>query len=226
MTRTPPVIALLLALGAATFEPPPAAAWTEFLSMDVLPENSGWIPIFDGGGSSVVSGGILTLAASSYREYRAPASWINTVSIATGYTIEFRMRLVTSHPDCQGIGVWFFDNTWLTTLYVNPDHIWISYPFFGGNPPRAPVNGYDWHTYTIMVQGTHHRVFIDGAPALDYVHPGEGSGTRVLNFGDMAGSCTSSQSDWDYFAYDTAPQPVAAAPTTWGRLKTLYRAER
>ena len=43
-------------------------------------------------------------------------------------------------------------------------------------------------------------------------------------FGDM-GSCGYSQSEWDYVAYESAPV-VAVAPTTWGKLKTLYRAQR
>jgi hypothetical protein len=65
-------LALLLALGVAMLCPAPARAWTEFLSMDALPENSGWTPIFYAGSSVVVNGGILTLTASSFREYTAP----------------------------------------------------------------------------------------------------------------------------------------------------------
>src|SRR5262245_45012312 len=40
---------VLLALAVAMFGPTPARAWTEFLSMEALPENSGWTPIFDAG---------------------------------------------------------------------------------------------------------------------------------------------------------------------------------
>ena len=65
---------------------------------------------------------------------------------------------------------------------------------------------------------------VDGALTLDYPHPGTGEASQVLMFSDM-GSCGYSQSEWDYVAYETAPV-VAVAPTTWGKLKTLYRAQR
>ena len=66
--------------------------------MDALPEQTGWRLIPDGyaGSSSVVSGGILTLTAERFREYVAPASWLNTVDAAAGYVIEFRMRILAS----------------------------------------------------------------------------------------------------------------------------------
>lgn len=58
---------LLLSVGVCASLPRSARAWTELLSMDVLPEQAGWTLIDDGNpfSSSVVSGGILALNASS-----------------------------------------------------------------------------------------------------------------------------------------------------------------
>ena len=217
-------LGLLLALGVAMSCPAPARAWTEFLSMDVLPENAGWTPVFDAGSSVVVNGGILTLTASSFREYAAPASWLATVDASVGYMIEFRMRILAGGNCYAGrqIGIWYHDNTNVTILGIDADRIYVHYPTHG--QPFAMMDATLWHTYRIVVQGAHHQVFVDGALVLDYPHPGTGMASRVLMFGDF-GECGYSQTEWDYVAYDTQAV-VPVAQTTWGRLKTLYRGER
>lgn len=223
--RWPRVAALLLALGAAVLEPAPAGAWTELLEMNVVPEQSGWSPVFDGsaGSMSVVKGGILTLTSKSYREYRAPGSWLDTVDPAAGYVIEFRMRILIDIQCVEGdeIGVWYHDQTNVTVLSIGAGRIGVRYP----TNLYASVDAKAWRTYTIVVQGSHHRVFVDGVLTLDYLHPGTGAGAKALLFGDL-GPCGYTQSEWDYVAYDTAPRLVSTAPTTWGRLKALYRSER
>lgn len=216
--------ALLLALASLAIAAAPAHAWTELLTMDVPPENVGWWPLVDGGGTSVLNGGILTLTATSYREYWAPGSWISTVNIATGYTIEFRMRIVSEsqcYPDRE-VGLWYYDNTYLTIVSIDPDRIYVHYPTSG--QPSAALDATLWHTYRIVVLGTHHLIYVDGALAIDFQHPGTGDGSHIFSFGDL-GACGYSQSQWDYVGYDT-DAVVPAARTTWGRLKTLYRGER
>lgn len=220
------VVALVLASGTALLEPVPASAWTEYLSMDALPEASGWSTTFDGspGSSSVVNGGILTLTAASYREYLAPPSWVSTVQAAVGYKIEFRMRVLTRRAGCTGnpgIGVWYADNTNITIISIDPEGIYVHYP----HGPNAGLGATQWHTYTILVLDSHHQIYVDGTLTLDYQHPATGDASHILMFGDLGG-CGYSQSEWDYVAYDTAPGPVSAAPTTWGKLKALYRGAR
>ncbi len=217
---------LLLSVGVCASLPRSARAWTELLSMDVLPEQAGWTLIDDGNpfSSSVVSGGILALNALQYREYRAPASWLATANAAAGYVIEFRMRIDTGSscwPDRE-IGIWYYDNTNITILGIDPDRIYVHYPTDG--QPWAALNARVWHTYRIVVLGSSHRVFVDGALLLDYNHPGTGDGSHVLQFGDLGGSCGYSLTEWDYFAYNT-DMVVATEPVSWGRIKTLYRGE-
>ena len=113
--KWPSAVALVLALGPGVLAPMPARAWTEYLAMDALPEDSGWTPIVDDYpvSSSTVSDGILTLACHQFREYKAPASWLGTVDAAAGYRIEFRMRILISDR-CYAqreIGVWYHDRT-------------------------------------------------------------------------------------------------------------------
>lgn len=217
---------LLLALGVAMSCPTQARAWTEFLSMDVLPENAGWMAIFDGspGSSPSVSGGVPNLAAEFYREYQAPANWLSTVNAATGYTIEFRLRVLTAgtrYPFYE-IGVWYHDHANLTILAIDPGRIYISVP--GNGQPSATLDATAWRTYRIVVMGNHHQIFVDGVLTIDYQHPGIAEGTEALVFGDL-GYPPLSQSEWDYFAYETGAV-VPVVPTTWGRLKTLYRSAR
>lgn len=214
------LLPVVIALLSSAFVP--AHAWTEFLSMDVLPQNVGWT-LFSDGGSSVLNGGIMAISTPGYREYRAPASWINTVSTTTGYTIEFRMRIVTqSHHPGQNVGLWYHDNTYLTVISFDLDAIYVSYPTT--DAISAGLDATLWHTYRIVVLGPHHQIYVDGALTLDFQHPGTGDGSNVFDFGDLGGA-SSSHSQWDYIAYDTQAV-VPVAPTTWGRLKTLYRGER
>lgn len=215
----------LISISLLAIMPVPARAWTEFLSMDVVPESAGWTLFADDqpGSSSVVNGGILTLTTPWYREYRAPASWLNTVSNVTGYTIEFRMRIVSA-GHCyydDNIGVWYYDNSNITVVCFDPDLIYVHYPTPG--QPSAPLDVTQWHTYRIVVVGTRHQIFVDDNLTLDYQHPGTGLGTPGLYFGDLGVTrCGPTQTEWDYLAYDThAVVPVAT--TSWGKIKALYR---
>lgn len=215
-------LGLLLVFGVAMTCPAPARAWTEFLSMDVLPDSAGWATISDGG-SSVVNGGILTITSPSFREYYAPATWINTVSIVTGYTIEFRMRIVSAghcYP-YMNVGVVYHDNSYLSMVGCDPDRVYMAYPDYPQTFAALDVT--QWHTYRIVVLGTHHQVFVDGDLTIDFQHPGTGGGARILTFGDVnVNPNCPSVTEWDYFAYET-DAVVPVAQTTWGRLKRLYR---
>ena len=214
----------LLAFGLVLSCSDPAQAWTEFLSMDVLPESVGWTLICPdqtfqpGPGSSALSGGLLTLTSTWFREYRAPASWINTVNAAAGYTIEFRMRIVSGpsrYPDWR-VGVWYEDRAAQTVISIDSSRVYAASP----PGPYASLDGTAWHTYRIVVLGNWHRVYVDESLAIEFQHPGASSGA-YLQFGDLGGPGTTI-SEWDYFAYETqSPVPVAA--TSWGRIKSLYR---
>ena len=216
-------LGLLLALGVAISCPAPARAWAEFLSMDVLPQYVGWTLANDIAYPPVVNGGVLTLSAGGFCYYMAPASWINTVNAATGYTIEFRMRAIMQsyRPGIFNEGIWYHDNTNLTMLSLDSDSIYISYPYIG---PVAHLDATLWHTYRIVVLGSHHQIYVDDVLTLDFVHSGVGGGSMILGFGDFSTN-SSSLAEWDYVAYETQAV-VPVAQTTWGRLKTLYRGER
>lgn len=100
----------------------------------------------------MVSGGVLTLTAEGYREYEAPASWINTVNAATGYTIEFRLRIAPESDRPSELGIWYNDNTYLTVINIDHDHIYMRYPINGAFP--AGLDATLWHTYRIVVMGS------------------------------------------------------------------------
>lgn len=212
-------LGLLLALGVAISCPAPARAWTEFLSMDVLPEDMGWTINSASEGSSTLFGGVLTINSPSYRDYVAPADWANTVDTAMGYTIEFRMHVGLTTP-CfgQNVGVGYGDKINSTILAIDPDRIWVY-----GLGVQAPLDATQWHAYRIVVLGSHHRLYVDGQLTLDFTYSGDGSTGAWLEWGDIG--CGWSSSQWDYVAYETQAV-VPVAQTTWGRLKTLYRGER
>jgi len=214
---------LLIAVGLSCMWPAPARAWIEFLSMDVLPQNVGWTLAMDVAYPPVVNGGILTLSAGGFCFYMAPASWINTVNAATGYTIEFRMRVIMQsyRPGQFNEGIWYHDNTNLTMLALDSDSIYISYPPGGA---VAHLDATQWHTYRIVVLGSHHQIYVDDVLTIDFGHSGVGGGSMIFGFGDFS-SNSASLAEWDYVAYETQAV-VPVAQTSWGHLKTLYRAER
>jgi hypothetical protein len=222
-----PQILLPALLMVSVLAASPANAWTEFLAMDGNPELYGWRLVGDGGvtSSTTTLNGIMTLNAERYREFWAPPTWITTVNLASGYIIEFRMRILQMTP-CYPhaeVGFWYHDRTHLTKISVDPDRVYIAYPTVYG--PEYALDARAWHTYTIVVYGTHHRLYVDGSLAIDYDHPPWGDGTEIFSFGDLGGDCPSSRTEWDYVAYDTAPV-VPTVSGTWGKLKTLYRGVR
>lgn len=199
----------------------PASAWTELLTMDAHPRNSGWT-----GGAGSVNGGILHLIANDFTYFGAPDSWTSMVSPATGFRVEFCMRIVNA-PNCYpltDVGVRIHDNVHLTIITINKNRLYISNPQYSA-PYDVSLDATQFHVYTIEGIGTSRRVFVDGELVLDYDHGNNAIGAPGFGFGDLGShaNCGASETEWDYVAYDVAPV-VPVAPTTWGKLKTLYRA--
>lgn len=207
-----------LVLAPLALFPAHSLADSQFLSMDSLPSEEGWWEAADGGGSSSVSGGFLTIDSPSYREWNAPSRWIDTVDNAIGWEIEFRVRLTASVPG-GALTIWIHDREHLLELCLERDQVYICYPTIETYPMDT---GDAQHTYRIVGQGTHADIFIDGALVFPYDFTTPTGGTEALIFGDMAGGYMT-LSEWDYFSWSTDGLPVPANGATWGRIRALFR---
>lgn len=223
--RAYPLIAGLAALVVATS----ALAWTGELTMDALPESEGWTLYDEGTGSSTVDGGILNLRCDYFRFYRAPvALWDETVRNATGWTIEFRMRIIDK-GSCYylaDVGLWIQDDVRLRIVSIDPDRFYVAYPRTGIDPPYVPLDATQWHDYRLVSLGDMMWVFIDGVLELTFQDPEVGVGSDGLYFGDLGSDifagCEYSNTEWDYVRFETAV-PVASRSSSWGQIRSLFR---
>ncbi len=212
------LLRLAFVLPALALSPVLAPADSQYLTMDALPSEEGWQEIADGGGSSTVSNGILTIDSPSDRSWWAPDAWLQSVDSSVGWHVEFRTRLVAAENG-GSLGVWIHDLDHLLVFYLEKNQVYIGYP----TVELFPMDTTDaHHTYSISGQGNHVDILIDGALVFAYDYGFQGDGTEALIFGDMAGGYWT-LSDWDYFYWSTDGLPVPAENTTWGRIKSLYR---
>jgi hypothetical protein len=76
--------------------------------------------------------------------------------------------------------LWIHDNTYLTNIGIDVDRIYISFPY-SDNAQYYSLDATVFHTYTIVGEGQHRRLSVDGVLVLDYEQPlGVGEGTKGL----------------------------------------------
>lgn len=180
------------------------------LNMNLLPnfEDPNW-SLINSGGTSWVSGGILTIDSPSYYEFNLlnpNGNWHQTVDNANGWVVETKMRVDPTTQNYPGtsrgaVQVWIHDHTYLTIVGFNKDKIYIAYPDY---VPYYMDTTNTFHVYRIEAKGLMFKVYVDGSLAIDYHRSWTGGGSNILMFGDGV-SGWYSRSYWDYFMYDTDP---------------------
>lgn len=205
---------LLSFCAAATLAIAPTAhagALSYVLPMDTDPVAESWT-LATAGGSHSVSGGILTIDTSSFREFFAPAAlWTDTVSNALGWHVGARLRLTTPGESMDSrVELWMMDDVNFSRLEVYQDRVELRSGFITQTYFMDTVT--DFHAYEVVAQGTNTKLFIDNVEQLsiDWVTPA--GATFGLIFGDGAGSYAST-SEWDYVTvrHNGVPAPGAAA---------------
>jgi hypothetical protein len=200
------MVVLLLAGGAS--------AAPQVLDFDKYP--SGNWEIWKSGGSSSVSGGILTINSTSYNEFGLSHpfdEWHQKVNNSKGWIIETRLKVdASSKPACSGGGgvlIWIHDHKNLIQIGFSTDEICISYP----NSFIFPMDTTDnFHVYRIESKLNQIKVYVDNVLRLDRTLSNTGGGTDTLMFGDGGGS-GNSLSYWDYFLYDVNLANITSLPT-------------
>ena len=162
------------------------------------------------GGTSYVSGGILTInAPADYHQFilsHPNDEWHQNVSNSRGWVIETGLLVDSSTQDtgCAGRGpvqILAHDHTNLVVIGFSTDEICIAYPDIVSFPMNT-TNGF--HVYRIESQFKQVRVYVDDILRIDHTLNLSGGGSDILMFGDGTAN-TKSLSYWDYFWYDVFP---------------------
>ena len=192
---------------------PPASAVV--LDFDTYPERD-W-ELVSSGGSSTVSGGILTINApnGTYHEFSLPhpdGLWHQEVSNSRGWVIETRMRVdpVTTAPCDYGLKIWANDHTNPIEVGFSAEDVCLIYP----DMVRYPMDTTDgFHVYRIESRLDNVKVYVDGDLVIEHTRTWQGGGGDILMFGDgSVAADNSTLSYWDYFWYDVTPDVTAADP--------------
>ncbi len=170
----------------------------------------GW-ELNSSGGSQTFAGGALTVQSTGYLEWMltpdSGAPWF-TASDTSGWWVEARVELeaIAGCSAQTGPGMWIHDGTNLVQFHLSASTAGITYPEL--HEVEMTTTG-AYHVYRVQSLGQRHlQLVIDGELVADLPHSALGAGTLALNFGDLGG-CQTTQTRWDYFAYDTvAPEPL------------------
>lgn len=184
------------------------------LSSDAPLAADGW-NLWNESGTQEFAYGYMQVHAIHFDEWlldpSSNAPWFSATD-EQGWAIETRVKILSAsgcalYLGAIGPGVWIHDGTTLVQLEFHPDHAGIKYP---SEHLVAMDTTNDFHVYRLQNLGKKHMQFwVDGKLALDVPQlDGSGDGTIQLDFGDLGG-CSTSESVWDYFEYQTS---AASAP--------------
>ena len=205
---------------------PPASAVV--LDFDTYPGGD-W-ELASSGGSSYVSGGILTIDSPTFTNPYTPSGeprlsfinafslrhpdgvWHQEVSNSRGWAVEARLRVAPSSNESCGndLLIWMYDHDRLVKVGFGTNEVC----FISPDIVRYPMDTTDgFHVYRVEVQLDNAKVYVDGDLVIDHILSQTGVGSSdVLMFGDGAGGDAMSLSYWDYFWYDVAPDMTPDEP--------------
>jgi hypothetical protein len=167
--------------------------------------------LISSGGTSYVSGGILTIdAPADYHEFMLLSpydEWHEYVDNSRGWVIEAKLKIdSTTAPQCGGgrgaVQIWANDYDILLIIGFSTDEICIAYPDL---VKYAMDTTNDFHVYRIEAQFDNVKIYVDDNLRIEHTLTWPGGGSQILTFGDGVGG-TKSLSYWDYFWYDVFSQ--------------------
>lgn len=232
--RRPLLFALLASCLAAPVSAQPYH-WRWEAASGLLPNQTCpfWTLIDNSAANAVLSGGVLTLATTSFStnnlgyEDNAP-----DVVVPNPWIIEFQCRYVSgtsNHPAREAIQVTAATvSNVITGVFIGPDVVKINSGDFTIGA-QANVDTDDaFHTYRIVINGTSLgspiQVYHDSVHILTGALFGLASpGGRIL-WGEVS-NVAFGHSEWTYFEHNgsAASCVTPTSSSSWGRIKTLYR---
>ena len=187
------------------------AGWSIKTDMTMLPSVN--TPPWTFGGTTeadcTVAGGILTIDPVDGSGGNAWYQIATTLNSVTGYTIEFKMKVITN-ADGKSIIVGIFDGVNFDQLYIKPWEISLLWGIGSYSMDTTDM----LHTYRIEVLGSTYKVYVDGGttPVIDTVFGNTGS-QNVVSFGDIEPMTTHSKSEWEYFYINYSPSSLSIVNT-------------
>lgn len=165
-----------------------------------------WQVIPFGGPQDVTArGGVVTIGPGNILGLNETYAndWAGTANRATGWTLDFRMRLDTdaTQPCLEPGGVpptlmFIGDTTDTVLLGFAAGEVCIYYP----DPVTVAVDTEQWRTYRLTALGQHLTLTVDGQVVLDRTLAQPGAGSLALFLETHEGT-----SSWDHLTYDTSP---------------------
>lgn len=175
--------------------------WTKATTMTAtLPSGGGWTYIGTAPEATYcsIASNILTIdtttGTTEYAYYSVP-TW--SANPATGYTIEAKMKVVTSTTTDLRLTLVCSDGTYYCFLYFSASLIAIA----GSSYAMSTTDTY--HVYRMTCLNGVARVYVDGVLRITQ-NMSSGAGDNLIDFGDRSQvSGTNSKSLWEYVKYYT-----------------------
>jgi hypothetical protein len=192
-----------------------------------------WTLIDNSSASAVLGGGVLTLATTSFPsnnlgyEDNAP-----DVVVPNPWIIEFRARYVSgtsSHParEAMALTASTVSNV-IAAVFIGPDVVKINSGDFTIGASAIVDTDDAFHTYRVVINGTSLgspiQVYHDGVHILTGALFGLATPGARITWGETSGVAFGA-SEWLYFEHNgsAANCVTPTVPSSWGRIKTLYR---
>ncbi|MBI4567157.1 MAG: hypothetical protein HY719_02035 [Planctomycetes bacterium] len=188
----------------------------------VLPAADGWSRTVLGGGPDVeqIESGALRVATSG-SQYIAYQKAVSSASNATGWLLEFRLKLVSAATDSipRGIGLLLDDDARTEQISFSKSGatITIKTRYATGAPTAsfADASPAAFHLYRVTLKGNTVKVYVDGSLLLTATTTAAG-GSRIVRFGDLSDTAgAGGEALWDFvrgaFSGDPAPEYATTA---------------
>jgi hypothetical protein len=231
--RTPFLALLAVVLATPAVAAPFHYRWSA--SSGLLPNQTCpfWTLIDNSAANAVLSGGVLTLATTSFAsnnlgyEDNAP-----DIVVPNPWILEFRCRYVSGtsgHPAREAIQVVASTvSNVLVGVFIGPDVVKInSGDFTIGASANVDTND-GFHTYRITINGSSVgsavQVHQDGVHILTGALYGLATPPARISWGEVS-TITFGASEWLYFEHNgsNASCVTPARESSWGRVKSIYR---